>query len=305
MPMRFSAVCLVLSVSLLFCGKPVHREDHAYEVPKTILKTKELLESSPECATGCIFITAWDFDGTILMGDSTEGLTQNGKSEFAGLEETAIDAGLSSIYKPGEFKKFWQDYETMDRVQGHTAAYTYLPRVFKGTKLADLEKIAEVHFARVLAPYYFSSSVTMFNALKAAGVTPYVISAAPHIFIRSSAATLGIPANHIYGIEVAIGADGRVTDKVVEPVTYAQGKARRLEMIVKGLAGDGKRVFVLGAFGNSFHTDAEFLEWTMKQNFPAGKPIALMINGGTAPAEYAGSFTQVEQQFVMGHNPSK
>lgn len=301
-PMRFHALCLIFL--LVTCGKPVHREDHAADFPKAILETKALLEKSPACARGCVFLTAWDFDGTILKGDSTEGLIENGKPEFAGLEETAIDAGLSAIYKPGEFKKFWKDYEDMDRLQGHTAAYTYLPKVFKGTKLADLEKLAALHFARVLQPFYFSSSVTMFNQLKSSGVTPYIISAAPHIFIRSSAETLQIPANHIYGIEVAI-VNGRVTDRVVEPVTYARGKAQRLEMIVKNLARAGKPVFVLAAFGNSYHTDADFLQWTLRQKFPAGKPLALMINGGTAPPEHAGAFTEVKQEFLVGHNPSK
>jgi len=302
--MRFYAA-LFLFLCLLTCGKPVHREDHAYDIPKAILETKGLLEKSPACAKGCVFISAWDFDGTILKGDSTEGLIENGKPEFAGLEETAINAGLSRIYKPGEFARFWKDYEEMDRIQGHTAAYTYLPKVFKGAKLKDLEKVAEIHFARVLQPYFFTSSVRMFLDLKTAGVTPYIISAAPHLFIRSSAATLQIPPNHIYGIEVAIDPAGFVTDRVIEPVTYAEGKAKRLEMIVSDLARGGKPVFVLGAFGNSYHTDADFLHWTLRQQFPAGKPLALMINGGSAPPEHAGAFTEVKQEFLMGHNPSK
>lgn len=302
--MRFQAA-LVLCFSFLSCAKAVHREDHAYEIPKAILETKRLLEKSAACAGGCVFISAWDFDGTILKGDSTEGLIENGKVEFAGLEETAINAGFSRLYRPGEFARFWKDYEEMDQRQGHTAAYTYLPRVFKGAKLKDLETLAAAHFARVLQPYYFSSSVRMFLDLKTAGITPYVISAAPHLFIRSSAATLQIPPDHIYGIEVAIDPAGFVTDRVVEPVTYAEGKAKRLEMIVADLARNGKPVFVLGAFGNSYHTDADFLRWTLRQKLPAGKPVALMINGGTAPPEHRGQFTEVKQEFLMGHNPSK
>jgi phosphoserine phosphatase len=298
-PMR---VLSIFVLGLAWCA-PQHREDHASEIPRQILETKAAIEKTPLCAKGCVFLTAWDFDGTILKGDSTEGLVENGNPVYSGLEETAINAGHSSVYRPGEFKRFWADYEEMDRVQGHTAAYTYLPKIFKGAKLADLEKIAAVHFARVLAPFYFTSSVRMFLDLKTAGITPYVISAAPHIFIRSSAETLQIPADHIYGIEVAIDA-GRVTDRVVEPVTYAAGKAKRLEIIVQELAKKGKPVFVLGAFGNSYHTDADFLQWTLRQKLPAGKAVALMINGGPAPAEYRGAFTEVKQEFLMGHNPS-
>lgn len=292
-----------LFLPLAFC-KPVHREDHPQQITRSILATRSALEKSEACRRGCTFLTAWDFDGTILRGDSTEGLRESGKPVYSGMEEVAIDAGFSSIYKRGEFARFWRDYEEMDRNQGHTAAYTYLPKVFKGAKLADLESLAGRHFWQVLRPFYFSSSIRMFNDLRYAGITPYVISAAPHIFIRSAAESLQISREQIYGIEVAV-ENGIVTDRVIEPVTYAEGKAARLSMIVRELEKKhGKPVFVLAAFGNSYHTDADFMAWTISQKLPAGKPEAVMINGGEAPAEFKGKFTEVIQKFEQGSNPS-
>lgn len=275
-------------------------EPHVAETISRILQSKRALEQSPTCKRGCVFVSAWDFDGTILQGDASEGLMSNGQTVYAGLAQRAIEAGFSKTYSKQEFSKFWHDYEEMDKTQGHIPAYTYLPKMLKGSSAAEVKRFAGQYYAETLKPYYFAASVEVFAKLRESGIIPYVISAAPHVFVSAAGPTLSIDEQHIFGIEVAVSQEGLLTDQVVQPVPYADGKAKRLAMIVSAEQARSKQpVFVLAAFGNSYHTDSAFLKWTLAQKFPAGRPTAVMINGGTAPKELAGAFIEVSQKETL------
>jgi len=78
----------------------------------------------------------------------------------------------------------------------------------------------------------------------------------------------------------------------------ADGKQRRLEEILATRANreSGQEVFAIGGFGNSYNTDGPFLAWIARQALPAGSPVVVMINGGSAPPEYAGLFTELESR---------
>lgn len=275
-------------------------EEHAAALVAQILESKRAIENSPACTRGCGFISAWDFDGTILKGDASEGLIENDKISYPGLLQKSIEAGYSSVYSKQDFQRFWRDYQDMDKKLGHIPAYTYLPKILKGTRFGDVQKFAASYYATVLQPYYFKSSIEIFRTLRQSGVTPYVISAAPHVFVSSAGPTLSIDEKQIFGIAVAVNPDGTLTDRVIEPIPYAEGKAKRLSMIVdQEKARSKKPVYVLAAFGNSYHTDSKFLLWTLSQKLPAGKPTSVMINGGVAPSELSGTFTEVTQSALL------
>lgn len=274
-------------------------ESHVSAIVSQVLQSKVAIEQSATCKTGCVFLSAWDFDGTILKGDASEGLIENGKAIYPGLLQAAIEAGYSNRYAKHEFQKFWHDYEEMDRTQGHIPAYTYLPKILKGARAAEVQTFAARYYANVLKPYYFQSSVEMFHQLRQHGIIPYIVSAAPHVFVAASGPTLAMNEHHIFGIAVEVSSDGILTDRIVEPIPYAEGKAKRLSVIVQQEQLRNKKpVYVLAAFGNSYHTDSNFLQWTMAQKLPIGKPVAVMINGGVAPREQSGTFTEVTQSAV-------
>ena len=296
------ALCLSLFLITLVSPQTEAAEKHASQIVIQVLKSKRAIEQSPICSNGCVFLSAWDFDGTILKGDASEGLIENSKTIYPGLSQKSIEAGYSNIYTKHDFQKFWKEYEEMDKIQGHIPAYTYLAKILKGSHSEEVKKFAANYYAHVLMPYYFRSSVEVFQQLRQNGITPYIISAAPHVFVSSAGPTLSIDENHIFGIEVALSPDGTLTDRVVEPIPYAEGKAKRLAMIVhQEQARSKKPVYVLAAFGNSYHTDSNFLQWTLSQKFPAGKPVVVMINGGIAPREHSGKFTEVTQTTVLGN----
>jgi hypothetical protein len=65
-------------------------------------------------------------------------------------------------------------------------------------------------------------------------------------------------------------------------------------------------VYVLAGFGNSYGTDGDFLAYIARQKFPAGAPLAVMINGGPAPGAYQGLFREVSQSRTVAgdtHEP--
>jgi len=295
-----TARCLVGFILSIVCTDVQAAEAHAAALLAQILESKRAIENSPACTRGCVFISAWDFDGTILKGDASEGLIENDKMGYPGLLQMSIEAGYSSVYSKQDFKRFWRDYQDMDRKQGHIPAYTYLPKILKGARFGDVQKFAARYYATVLQSYYFKSSIEIFQSLRQSGVTPYIISAAPHVFVSSAGPTLYIDEKQIFGIAVAVNADGTLTDRVIDPIPYAEGKAKRLSMIVdQEKARSKKPVYVLAAFGNSYHTDSKFLLWTLGQKTPAGKPTSVMINGGVAPPELSGMFTEVTQSALL------
>lgn len=48
--------------------------------------------------------------------------------------------------------------------------------------------------------------------------------------------------------------------------------------------------------------DGTILEWIAKQSLPAGRAVAVMINGGTAPDRYKALFHEVEQRALAAPN---
>ena len=96
--------------------------------------------------------------------------------------------------------------------------------------------------------------------------------------------------------------DGLVSSEILEPITYALGKVRKLLEILESLRKlHGERpVYVLAGFGNSYHADGPFLRWIVEKKLPVSKPISVMINGGEIPAEYRGMFTIVSQEKTAG-----
>jgi phosphoserine phosphatase len=269
-----------------------------HEILESILNSKKEIEkhlqdNSNLSAEGKIlFLAFWDFDGTILKGDCSEGLNESGG--FKGLMELGILNGYSSEFKGEEgVKAFWKEYRERESID-KKEAYIFLPRLFVGNKEEKIFQLAREHFHTVMRNFYFPSSINILQNLKANGIDSYILSASAHFFIKGSAGTIPIEANNMYGIEMKI-KDGIITRDEIEPVTYAEGKTEKLKLIVNSLFQEKKadQVFILAGFGNSFHTDGPFLEYIAEQRLLAGKSTTVMINGGNAPDEYKGLFREV------------
>ena len=241
----------------------------------------------------------WDFDGTILKGDISEGLVENGEKKFAGLVEETIKAGFSPVYKPvGGWEQYETDYKRLNEI-GRWFAWPFNAQIYEGVPAADLDRFCAEKVATVYRKWYFSSSVAIWQALEKMGVENYVVSASPEIYVRNTAASLGVSRDRLRAIRVAIDG-GRMTTKVIHPVPYGEGKVEDVRELVLARPNG---VAVAG-FGNSYSTDGNFLRYIMSQPLPGGaKGFALMINGGKPKPGFEGLFRCVEQKAVLGLAP--
>ena len=274
-------------------------EPHAEKIISEILSTKQsiLANAGETSSQQFVFLAFWDFDGTILKGDCSEGMKDGDRQIYKGLAQLAIESGYSEIYPPkGGVDRFWKDYRHMDHNIGRWLAYPFLPQMLRGAKVSDIRTLSSKHFETVLSNYYFESSIRILKALEERKVESHIISASADVFMDAAAPTLGLPLERFNGIELKI-ENGRLTETLVYPVTWSHGKTRKLISIVEEAKrrDPGKHIVVLAAFGNSYSTDGPFMKYVSTRNLPKGKPLALMINGGRAPVAYQGFFNQVQQ----------
>lgn len=239
----------------------------------------------------------WDFDGTILKGDITEGLEEGGVKRFAGLMEETIKAGLSPVYS-GETG--WRQYHDVDYPRmnaiGRWLAWPYNAQVYGGVEESAIVRFCEAKVERVYRKWYFASSLAIWRALERAGIENYVVSASPEVYVKSTAKSLGVEPSRVRAIRVEV-AGGRMTTNVVHPVPYGEGKVENVRQLLLARP-DGVAV---AGFGNSYSTDGAFLRYIVSQPLPGGaKGFALMINGGREKPGFEGLFRLVEQRAVQG-----
>lgn len=279
-------------------------EAHTAKIISEILTTKQniLANAGDKSADSFVFLAFWDFDGTIIKGDCSEGMTDGDTLIYKGLAQIAIEAGYSKIYPPqGGTERFFKDYLYMSKNIGNWLALPFLPQMLRGTLVSDIYTLSKNHFDMVLSKYYFKSTIQIMKALEDNKIECYIMSGSPDIFVDAAASTLGLPVERFNGIKLQI-ENGHLTEKLVYPVTWGEGKPEKLLSIVKETKrrNPGKQVIVLAAFGNSYGTDGPFMKYVATQKLSAGKPVAVMINGGVVPEAYRGLFTQVKQSKIVG-----
>ena len=279
-------------------------EKHVDAVVTEVLANVAKLKAAQPNAVPMAF---WDFDGTIIKGDISEGLFENekertGKQLYKGLIEETILAGLSTVYKgPGGWKQYEEvDYPRMNEI-GRWLAWPYNAQIYGGVPSADLDAFCSQKVAEVYRKWYFGSSVAIWQALEKAGVENYVVSASPEIFVRNTAESLGVTRGRTRAIRVEIDG-GRMTTKVVHPVPFGEGKVENVRQLVLSR----ENGVAIAGFGNSYSTDGYFLRYIVTQHLPGGaKGFALMINGGKEKPGFEGLFKLVEQDETVADQESK
>lgn len=235
-------------------------------------------------------IAIWDFDGTIVKGDCSEGLNVQDGLSYKGLIEASIQAGLSEQYKGEEgVKRFFDEYDAILKTGDKKTAYTYVSNVFVGTNQEKLEQFSENYFNKKIRAFYFLDSINNMKKLAEKGVENFVISASLEAFVVGAAKSLGIPVNHIVGIKVKT-KDGIMTDEVIEPVPFGEGKVAIMKEFEKKY--NGKALY---GFGNSYSTDGPFLYEISNQGGQA-----TMINGGKPCPTDKKNFSCVNQEEIVG-----
>lgn len=282
-------VVLVVLIGTACTGLPTP-EPHAKFILDEIEQTRHGIErfarqgEHPCVRPGCVFLAFWDFDGTILDGDITEGLERDGRKIYSGLQEQLINAGFSPRFSgPDAFARYQQAYLRLENEQGYAVAYAFIAAAFAGGDVKAIEAFIEPRI-EAFRPHYFASSVAILQALEDRGVHNHIVSASPDFYVKAAAASLGLGKDRVHGIRLA-ERDGRYTAETSPPIHWGPGKVARIEAIIRQekQAAAGRHVYVIAAFGNSPHSDGPFLEWVRSQKLPVRNPVAVMINGGTGP----------------------
>ena len=274
-------------------------ENHADRIIAQVLDNAAKIKAADPKAVPMAF---WDFDGTIIKGDISEGMDfVNGKITplYKGLIQLTIEAGLNSVYPAkGGWEQYWEkDYLHMRDGIGRWLAWPFNAQMYYGQSIDVLNAFCEAECERLYRKWYFTSSMKIFRALEKAGVENYVVSASPEIFVRNTAKSLGIPKDRCRGIRVAIDG-GRVTTRILYPLPNGEGKVENVREFVlarpHGIA--------IAAFGNSYSTDGAFLRYVATQpSLPGGaKGTAVMINGGKIVPGYTEHFITVDQSETEG-----
>ena len=290
--MRSVALTFLLALA---CSAAFAAEQHAKPIIQQVLANVKLIKAADPAAVPMAF---WDFDGTIIKGDVSEGLVENGETRFKGLVQRTIEEGFSSVYRPEDgWKRYREaDYPRLNEI-GRWISWPYNAQIYAGTRVADLDAFCVREYERVYRKWYFTSSLAMLRALEKAGVENYVVSASPELFVANASATLPLPRERLRGIRVRLSA-GHVTTDVVYPLPMGEGKVE----VVRELVLSRQHGVAVAGFGNSYSTDGAFLRYIATQpSLPGGaKGTAVMVNGGKVVPGYTEHFICVDQDEVTG-----
>ena len=287
-------VCSAVQLGRAACPQAAAAERHAEPIVKQILENVRRIKAADPAAVPMAF---WDFDGTIIKGDVSEGLVEKGEQRFKGLIQRTIEEGYSTVYGRGEWKRYREvDYPRLNEM-GRWISWPFNAQIYAGTRVDDLDAFCVREYDLVYRKWYFASSIAMLHALEKAGVENYVVSASPELFVANAAATLPLPRERLRGIRVHLSA-GYVTTQILYPLPMGEGKVE----LVRELVLARPHGVAVAAFGNSYSTDGAFLRYVAKQpSLPGGaKGTAVMVNGGKVVPGYTEHFICVDQDNVLG-----
>ena len=266
----------ILMNTSLICLASADKETKA--IVDAILRLKDFHEARlQEGETKLRYAAFFDFDGTIIKGDITEG----DKELYVGLAEKAVKEGLARDYAGDDgFLALTAKYEEL-LAQSHEKAYVFVAEQFANLgneQKRRLRKLVTEHFQSTLYKHIFVSSLTYINELSKAGIDVYIVSASPEVFVKGAVTCLPqIPLRNMSGINRQRNEKKRLLCPIVN---YGQGKILRIRHLISQLP---EKAIAIAGFGNSWSTDGPFLKWIRNEG-----GISVMINGGKKPNDTKG-----------------
>jgi HAD superfamily phosphoserine phosphatase-like hydrolase len=162
-------------------------------------------------------LAVFDADGTLWPGDL-------GEAFFKHQIHFQLAPGLKGMKYP------WDHYSSLDRAS--TAdANAWIVKLNAGLLLKEVKAQAEAFYQK-----YFKFEINprmkeLIAKLKENNFDVWVCSASMKWAIEPALEDLGIPQNHIIGTECEVNQAGRLTQVIVTPIPYADGKKRALDKL--------------------------------------------------------------------------
>lgn len=133
--------------------------------------------------------------------------------------------------------------------QDKMIGYPYAAQAMAGMSEAEVRRLAANFFADHFRQNIYPGQRALIERLQRAGVQVWIVSASNQWLIEAAANYLGVPAAQVVGIRLGVER-GLITDKIIPPVTYRQGKVEAIRKYI------GKRPILVS--GDSL-TDYEML----------------------------------------------
>lgn len=199
-------------------------------------------------------LLAQDLHGQVAVFDADETLWSHDVGE-AFLQWLIAEGHLVQT-PPAE--GVWQHYLDLC-AQDKMVGYPYAAQAMAGLSVTELQQLARTFFVQFQHNIY-PAQQRLIQALQGAGAEVWIVSASNQWIIEAAAPVMGVPVERVVGIRVAV-EDGKLTDRVVAPVTYRQGKVEAIQKYIQQ-----QPVLVAG----DSMTDYEMLNYA--------KTLALVIN---------------------------
>ena len=118
----------------------------------------------------------------------------------------------------------WAHYMEMKKINNDPRdAYVWLAQINKNQKLSQVREWAQTAFNEIQPKPIFKEQKKLIDILLNNGVKVYVVTASIKWAVEPGAVAIGLKAEDVIGVETEI-ADGLVTEKKIEPITYRLGK---------------------------------------------------------------------------------
>lgn len=215
-PSRIAVPLLVVAALVSGCVKKVPMPAVATDAVAAFAPAPRAVITRALETEGCVWVT--DADKTLWFDDIGE----------AFLRKLIAERALVSPEAEGDV---WATYEAKVAAD-RTAGYAWAVQVMAGMPEAELVKRAR-NFAAGWVPFKtFPAMRELVLAARASKCEVWLVSASNQWIVAAAGALLGIDADKIHGIRVEV-QNGVLTDRVVQPITNAQGKVDLIEQLVK------------------------------------------------------------------------
>ena len=187
-------------------------------------------------------VVAFDADGTLWPFD---------------LGETYFKHQISKKWIADLPADPWQHYRKQKSSGDPRPAYAWLAQIHKGYSLTQVHAWADEVFLKIPGDKFFPFVSNLMKELIKLHCRIYIVTASVRWAIEPGALALGLKRDSVLGVETLVDPSGIVTDQVIAPITYREGKVQKLLLATGGVA-------PLLAFGNS-EGDKELLESASRQ----------------------------------------
>ena len=179
------------------------------------------------------------------------------------------------------------DYLTT-RLNSHGQGAAFAAFYLSGLQESRLKVLAQAFFQLKVRAYVYTSQQNLIRKLQSAGAEVWIISSLNQWLAEAGARHLGVPPEHVIGTRLEV-VDGRLTQKILEPVPSRQGKVEAIRKFI------GKQPFL--AIGDA---------WDDKEMLSYASQFRLVIHSHPDPA-YAYLFAEasypveLEQDKLQGY----